>query len=69
MTDDETINTVFVDEVTQMTTRGEVEAIKRVRFRVGNHGPFSLYFKEAEFTRENLQARMEAQAAVVRGLP
>lgn len=63
------VNTVVVDEVTRMAPRGDIEAVHRVRFRVGDHGPFSLFFTQAEFTTENVQAAMEAKAAVVRSLP
>ena len=63
------VNSIFVDEYSQLTARGTLEILKRVKFRIGDHGPFTALFNEATYTPENVAAAIEKQVAVLRSLP
>jgi hypothetical protein len=69
MPEDLAVNSVIVDSTTRLTPRGDIEPIMRVRFRIGDHGPFSLEFKKADFTPENVKREQDAIAATIRSLP
>jgi hypothetical protein len=57
-----------ITDNSRLTSFGNMESIKRVAFYVGDHGPFYEEFSTAEFTIENVRAKLEATAAVIRGL-
>ena len=63
----------FVDRsqgtvASRMTPRGDIEPTYRVQFSVGDHGPFTLEFKKADFTPENVKTEQEKVASTLRGI-
>ena len=62
------IQTVRVEQGSQLTRHGSVVGIFRVVFMVGEHGPFSVEFLPADFTPDRVRAAQEEIAATIRKL-
>ncbi len=62
------IKTTVVDQASRLTPRGNIEAIFRVQFMVGDHGPFTLEFSQAEFIPERVREAQEKVASTLRGI-
>jgi hypothetical protein len=59
---------IRVDESTVFVPGVGSQQVRRVVFRVGDHGPFTLDYKLADFTPARVRADMEATAATIRAL-
>ncbi|HEY2938152.1 MAG TPA: hypothetical protein VGJ25_16230 [Gaiellaceae bacterium] len=57
-----------VDQTSRLTVHGNVVPVFRLRFRLGEHGPFTLEFDEADFTPEKIKSRQDRIRATLRGL-
>jgi hypothetical protein len=62
------IKTTRVDQSSQLTPRGDIEPVFRVQFYVGDHGPFTIMFKQADFIPEKIKAAQEQVASTLRGV-
>lgn len=68
MEGDLTVSEQVIDQSTKLSPRGDIVPIMRVRFRIGDHGPFTLEFVLADFTPEKIKAAQDKIAATIRGL-
>jgi hypothetical protein len=57
-----------IDHATKLTPRGDIASIYRVQFFVGDQGPFTQTFEEADFTPEKIKAAQDKVAATIRAL-
>lgn len=62
------ITVTRTEEYMRPTLLGPPEKVMRVYFMVGEHGPFSEDFKRAEYTPEQVGARIEETATTTRAL-
>jgi hypothetical protein len=59
------IKTIAVDQRFQASLRGEAVTVYRVRYTVGEHGPFYADFLPADFTPAKIKAEQERMAATL----
>ncbi|MGH9770088.1 MAG: hypothetical protein ACRD4Q_00060 [Candidatus Acidiferrales bacterium] len=56
---------VMIRQTPQISSAGQVSYIYSVSFMVGQHGPFTVQFSQADFTAANVTQKLNAFAAAI----
>ena len=60
---------VKVDHLQRLTSLGNIEAVARVQYWAGPHGPFFVELPEADFNPTNVQNAMRRTVETLNALP
>lgn len=65
---DSRVNNIIVTQTSRISLTGQVTPIIDVKFWVGTNGPFDEYFTQAEYTPDNVEAKIMAHVATLEKL-